>query len=295
MAPVLHPCERFELLWAAYHLLLVGVSACRLLTPLERRMLVVALGEGGVSLSASFPIPDADDTAVALLLLHQLGEPVDPGLLQRFAISSDSCFASFPHERHSSVGVNLHALHTIVAVPGYPNQLEMITQVLDYLGVQQINGLYWVDKWHISPYYATAHALCVMRDLPAAYAARSAPMLERSREWVRQTQNGDGSWGFYGQPTAEETAYGLLALASGSREVSTADRRRCAAALAYLEAEGVMNDQDGAYAFPPLWIDKCLYTPTLVVRAVIAAAGIAAAQLAESGTRNERDGVLVGA
>ena len=61
------------------------------------------------------------------------------------------------------------------------------------------------------------------------------------------------------------------------------------------EAEGVMNDQDGAYAFPPLWIDKCLYTPTLVVRAVIAAAGIAAALLAESGTRNERDGVLVGA
>jgi halimadienyl-diphosphate synthase len=289
MVPVLYPCERFELLWAAYHLSLVGVSACRLLTPVERRLLADALGEGGVSLSASFPIPDADDTAVALLLLHQLGEAVDPGVLQRFAISSDSCFASFPHERHSSVGVNLHALHTIVDVPGYPDRIGTITRVLDYLEAQQIHGLYWVDKWHISPYYATAHALCVMRGLPTEFVARMEPALDRSREWIRQTQNGDGSWGFYGQPTAEETAYGLLAVASGNNEVSTADRRRCAAAVAYLEAAGVMDDRDGLYDFPPLWIDKCLYTPTLVVRAVIAAAGIVAAQLAESDTWDECD------
>jgi hypothetical protein len=188
--------------------------------------------------------------------------------------------------------VNLHALHTIVDVPGYPDRLGAITRVLDYLEAQQIHGLYWVDKWHISPYYATAHALCVMRGLPAAIAARMEPVLDRSREWIRQTQNDDGSWGFYGQPTAEETAYGLLALTVGNREVSTADRRRCAAALAFLEAAGVLDDRDGVYDFPPLWIDKCLYTPTLVVRAVIAAAGIAAAQLAESGTWDEREEIL---
>ena len=40
-----------------------------------------------------------------------------------------------------------------------------------------------------------------------------------------QSQNADGSWGFYGQPTAEETAYGLLALAADNH-INTRDRMR---------------------------------------------------------------------
>jgi len=96
MAPVLHPCETFEALWAAYHLFLAGVPAHRLLTPVERAALGHALRTGGVSLAPSFPIPDADDTAVALVLLHDLGERVDPGVLQAFARTDDGCFAVFP-------------------------------------------------------------------------------------------------------------------------------------------------------------------------------------------------------
>jgi len=97
--PVLQPCELFELLWAAYHLHLAGVPATRLLSMTERRALQRALQAGGVSLSPSFPIPDADDTAVALLLLQHLGETVDPGILQAFATRNGD-FASFPYERH---------------------------------------------------------------------------------------------------------------------------------------------------------------------------------------------------
>ena len=88
--------------------------------------------------------------------------------------------------------------------------------------------------------------------------------MERSREWLRQSQNANGSWGFYGQPTAEETAYGLLALC-GSSAYDERDRARCAAAATYL--------RDTANTpMPALWIDKCLYTPPLVVRAAIEAA-----------------------
>src|SRR5206468_8411493 len=80
-APVLHPCETFELLWAAYHLYLGGAPSHSLLRTAERRQLLQALQHsGGVSLSPTFPIPDADDTAVALLLLHDLGERVDPSV-----------------------------------------------------------------------------------------------------------------------------------------------------------------------------------------------------------------------
>jgi halimadienyl-diphosphate synthase len=272
MAPVLHPCETFELLWAAYHFFLAGVPAARLLGPAERVGLRSALQAGGVSLSPTFPIPDADDTAVALLLLHDLGEPVDPDVLQAFALP-DGHFASFPHERHSSVGVNLHVLHALLHIPGYPDRTRTIDRLLNYLAGQQSHGLYWFDKWHISPYYATAHALCILAELPAELAARMEPLVERSREWLRQTQNSDGSWGFYGQPTAEETAYAVLALTAGDpAQVNQRDRQCCAAAACYLRALAETNTPGADQMVPPLWIDKCLYTPTLVVRAVIESA-----------------------
>jgi halimadienyl-diphosphate synthase len=164
--PVLHPCETFELLWTAYHLYLGGTKALWLLGSDDRATLRASLESGGVSLSPTFPTADADDTAVALLLLHDVGEDVDSGVLERFALP-DGHFASFPHERHSSVGVNVHVLHALLRVPGYPNTARAIRRLLDYLEGEQVHGLYWLDKWHISPYYATAHALHVLNALPA--------------------------------------------------------------------------------------------------------------------------------
>ena len=287
MAPVLHPCETFELLWSAYHLLLAGVPAQDLLSLPEIAFLRESLRQGGVSLSPSFPIPDADDTAVALLFLHELGEAVDLSILQPFERPEVGFFASFPYERHSSIGVNIHVLHTLLRVPGYPDAERVIDRLLAYIAEMQLDGLYWVDKWHISPYYATAHTLSVLSELPAHQGARIRPIVERSREWVRQTQNSDGSWGFYGQPTAEETAYAVLALTCGSDGAAITspargrlsgrefDRRRCDRAVEYLRAALHPEPGNEGAVCPPLWIDKCLYTPTLVVRAVIESALIA--------------------
>jgi halimadienyl-diphosphate synthase len=220
------------------------------------------LANGGVSLSPTFPIPDADDTAVALLLLHDLGDTVDPHVLRSFE-ANDGSFVSFPYERHSSVGVNLHVLHALLRVPGYPEAARRVERIVEYLADQH-SGLYWIDKWHISPLYATAHALLVLDELDADQARPISRQVQESREWLRQSQNTDGSWGFYGQSTAEETAYGLLALTAG-RSFDERDRPRCAAAAAYLTH--VEHDE-----YPPLWIDKCLYTPPLIVRAAIDAA-----------------------
>jgi halimadienyl-diphosphate synthase len=260
--PVLHPCETFELLWAAYHLFLAGVPAERLLTLDELAHLGASLATGGVSLSPTFPIPDADDTAVALLLLDDLGLHADPSVLTTFEDRSGT-FVSFPYERHSSVGVNVHVLHALAKVGGYPTSAERIRSIVEYLADEH-SGLYWIDKWHISPLYATSHALLVLEQLTPEQRRPVAHLMERSREWLRQSQNADGSWGFYGQPTAEETAYGLLAL-TATPTFDDRDRARCAAAAAYL------RETDGA-DMPALWIDKCLYLPPLVVRAAIKAA-----------------------
>lgn len=276
--PVLSPCEYFELLWAAYHFFLAGVPAAGLLSAEETAALRAALASGGISLSPSFPIPDADDTAVGLVLLHDLGLTVDPSVLQQFEHEA-GYFASFPYERHSSVGVNVHVLHALLRVPGYPGRERAIAGIVDYLA-RQHRGLFWVDKWHISPYYATAHALCALRELPDHLAAPVRPLAEQSLEWVRQTQNPDGSWGFYGRPTMEETAYGLLALASERpARLSARDRERCLAALRYLQARSERYQRAEEELLPALWVDKCLYTPTLVVQAAIAAARIAGQRL----------------
>jgi hypothetical protein len=124
----------------------------------------------------------------------------------------------------------------------------------------------------------------VLDELPEDEAARVRPVLARAREWLRQTQNDDGSWGFYGQPTIEETAYALLALAHGP--VSVADRQRCLAGLRFLRASLREPGESGAATdFPPLWIDKCLYTPTLVVRAVIEAAMLSCSRFTDAARR----------
>jgi len=167
-------------------------------------------------------------------------------------------------------------LHALLRVPGYPEQPRVVNHLVDYLMEQQIDQLYWLDKWHISPYYATAHVLLVLQELPPAQAARIQPRLEQAQEWLRQTQNADGSWGFYGAPTPEESAYALLALASGRSGQRTApDEQQCAAAIHYLNRATERALPGGNGQFPPLWIDKCLYTPTLVVQAVIEAARMA--------------------
>jgi halimadienyl-diphosphate synthase len=275
MASALHPCETFEVLWAAYHLYLAGVPARVLLDGAEQDALRCALANGGVGLSATFPIPDADDTAVALLLLADLGESVYPAVLQRFA-TPDGLFAAFPDERHGSVGVNVHVLHALARLPGYPDADQVILRLLEYLTAQQERAPYWLDKWHISPYYATAHAVLVLGDLPARYEPRARPLLASAREWLRQTQNPDGSWGFYGRATAEETAYAVLALArSAHGGQAGCDRQRCTDGVRYLAAATGGAGCDPEEVFPPLWIDKGLYHPTLVVRAVIAAAHVA--------------------
>ncbi len=268
--PVLYPCETYELLWSAYHLYLAGIPAEKLLTEQHIKLLHNSIENGGVSLSPSFPIPDADDTAVALILLQELGYDMDPKVLQYFE-SAEGHFASFQYERHSSVGVSLHVLHALLRVPGYPNLRKTIFRLLDYLASQQQDGLYWLDKWHISPFYATAHALCVLKELPEVYASRMTPLIEQSRQWLRWTQNPDGSWGYYSYSSIEETAYGLLALASGRiGPLSNEDIEACQKAVQYLRENAF--DENGNHRTElhyPLWIDKCLYTPSLVVQGVI--------------------------
>jgi halimadienyl-diphosphate synthase len=275
--PVLYPCETYELLWAAYHLFLAGEPVTALLRATERAALARDLAAGGVSLSPTFPIPDADDTAVALILLDQLGETVSAAVLERFALP-DGHFASFPLERHPSVGVNLHVLHALLRVPGYPDQARVVERLVDYIvGAQRDDG-YWLDKWHISLYYATAHALRVFAELPTSLTRRVERASWRARQWLWSSASGHGSWGFYGSETTEETALAILGLTASVADPGSIVRRIGGDAVRAIQvASDELHHENDAVA-PPLWIDKNLYTSRLVVRSIVESALLALRQ-----------------
>jgi halimadienyl-diphosphate synthase len=264
--PVLHPCETYDMLWSSYHGYLGGVPRHKLLSPMACAMLQHDLEvDLGISLSPSFPIPDADNTAIALLLLAAQNQPVSFAALDRFELPG--CFASFPYERNPSTGVNIHVLDTLKWMPPGPERDARMIKILTFLADTRVNRTYWVDKWHISPYYATTHALIAFEnlDLPAPYDSLVTELAGAAMEWIRYTQNADGSWGFYQRPTSEETAYVLLSASRWQQLGHTPDRSMIQRGAAYL-----LEHQDAAP--PPLWIDKCLYTPTNIVAAVMEAA-----------------------
>jgi halimadienyl-diphosphate synthase len=264
--PVLHPCETYDLLWSAYHRFLGGAPAQQLLSPTVCAGLQRGLAENlGISLSPSFPIPDADNTSIALLLLAAHNQPVSFAALDRF--ERPDCFASFPYERHPSTGVNIHVLDALKWMPPAPEREARMIKILTFLADTRINRTYWVDKWHISPYYATAHALIAFEnlDLPAPYDRLVAELAGTAIDWLRYTQNADGSWGFYQRPTSEETAYVLLSASRWQHLGHMPDSSMIQHGMTYL-----LEQRDAVP--PPLWIDKCLYTPTNIVTAVVEAA-----------------------
>jgi halimadienyl-diphosphate synthase len=137
--------------------------------------------------------------------------------------------------------------------------LVWMEKIINVMQRYDKDGYFWFDKWHTSPYYLTSIAV------RALYGIRNHLVRPRI-EWIRRTQQSDGGWGYYGQTTAEETAYCLSSLLFWDHNVERVDPVQLDAAAEYLTAH--LND---TYHLP-LWIAKSLYTPMNVVKAAILAA-----------------------
>jgi hypothetical protein len=215
-------------------------------------------GAGGVR-GAPGLAPDADDTAMAVHVAAALGAPRDPSPLHVFEMPSH--FACYLGEDTGSVSTNAHVLHAVTSYVNHrpasaPAHAATLAKVRAWLLDQQTQDGCWTDKWHSSPYYATAH--CV-----AAIAAhgRDQDALAAAARWTEQTQRNDGSWGHW-TATLEETAYAVqILIAAPSTNVEALNR-----AYTFLR-----EADDQQHRHPALWHDKTLYAPSAIIRAELIA------------------------
>jgi hypothetical protein len=265
--PVAAPLAVFERVWVLCAL--AGAGLVRRPYRGLVRSVHAAFGEYGVAGGPGLP-PDADDTATALSALARLGSPRSPEVLWHYQ-APDGHFTCFPDERTPSTSTNAHVLQSFgdclrFGQPCRSRYLDAMAGITGWLCERQETAGNWSDKWHASPYYATA---CSAVALAAYGGGLAAGALARAVDWLLDTQRPDGSWGRWAG-TYEETAYAVQVL-SRVRTAHTGEvtGRAVARGCARLR-------RDGGPPYPPLWHDKDLYTPTRIVRAE----GLAALRLA---------------
>jgi len=247
-----YPFEIFEKSWVMYHFITLGLPiedhSIKHVSDLKRAWTKV-----GTGISKSSPLPDSDDTAVVFKVLNHFGEKLSPKVFEEY--EGEKNFICFKYERDPSVSTNVHILDAIKSCIGTNSYERWIEKILNFLKQKRIHGQYWIDKWHVSPYYATCHAIVALCHLDYS-------MAERAVEWILNTQNPDGSWGYY-QETPEETAYALWVLLYWHENVEKLDEAVLLKGIRYL-VKNFRFDQH-----PELWIAKGLYCPLNVVRSAV--------------------------
>jgi halimadienyl-diphosphate synthase len=263
--PYTAPIDVFEIAWTLWNIALAGLhennhgvteSAKPHLDFLERHWSV-----NGIPAVSELSLPDGDTSAMVFNVLSIYGREVDIQGVNTF--EEEGHFRCFGFESNPSLSTNVHALHTLLQF-GLDYDHPKIEKLVHFLRQARTIDTFWYDKWHASPYYTTAHAIIALRDLDKEMARKAV-------QWITDTQNADGSWGYY-LPTAEETAYCLQALILWRRAGGKVPNKAIDTASLWLN-----DNREPPY--PPLWIGKCLYHPEHVLRSAI----LSALTLAEQG------------
>ncbi|TMD04783.1 MAG: hypothetical protein E6J01_12170 [Chloroflexi bacterium] len=252
--PDVAPFEVFERAWVLYNLARAGI----VVPDADRhiRYLASTLTDDGVGCSRTGLRPDADDTAMTLTVLQRYGQSPVAGPLRSF--EGIEYFHTFPLEREPSPTVNAHVLEALAACQPFPTRASMEQKVVRFLRDQRVDGAHWVDKWHSSPFYATARVVF-------ALTASAPDLCLPALKWLAETQRSDGSWGWFEQGTAEETAYAV----QGWLAVPPAQRQGLRVNLG--AAETFLAEAAGEPRIP-LWVGKGLYTPVHIVESAILSA-----------------------
>ena len=263
-----YPLETFERSWTLFLLQHGRPSLYQDLPELTQPLLDFlrsTMTAQGWTATHHAPNKESDTTSVCFVVLSQTGYQLDPQLLYRFEEADH--FRVYPYERNPSISANAHVLSALQWCP--PEEAApRIRKVIDFLARTRAPAGYWLDKWHVSPYYATTQVMLA--------ALRCAPeLVQPAIQWLLYTRDASGTWGYYA-PTAEETAYAVLALRSARDAGYEVPLEILRPAVAYLQT----HVGPALLDCPALWIHKTLYAPVQIVQAAILAALLSCADLA---------------
>ena len=247
--PNVSPFDIFEVAWSLWNLSLVpGMKTLTKLQPHIQFLSNAWEPRRGVAFSTAYSVKDSDDSVVTYNALLRFG--IEKDLASILAYEEKDHFRCFNLEVNPSISANIHILDALLQ-SGLTNKNSSVIKILGFLKKARGENPFWVDKWHASAYYPTAHAVI-------ACAGSVSYFAEESVQWLLRSQNADGSWGTY-LSTVEETAYAIQALWVWNEKVA-----RIPQGVLKNAARWLTDHMDKPY--PPLWIGKCLYSPQLVVR-----------------------------
>jgi squalene-hopene/tetraprenyl-beta-curcumene cyclase len=232
-------------------------------------------------------VPDADDTAGALIALHHLGhdderarEAAEDGVRWLLDLqNSDGGIPTFcrgwtnlPFDRS---GPDLTA-HALLAWRAWDGKLSLSSAVkvrnatakaLKYLEESEGLGGHWIPLWFgnqatlndENPTYGTSKVLLAIQ----------GPSRKRGIDWLLAAQNRDGGWGGAAEmeSTIEETALAITALAANSEKISDAIERGTNWLLQQIQNEDMPAAPIGFY-FARLWYFEKLYPLIFTVGAL---------------------------
>ena len=260
--PNVSPFDIFEVAWSLWNLSLIpNIKAVTTLKPHIQFLSNAWEPRRGVAFSTAYSVKDSDDSVVTYNALLRFG--IEKDLASILAYEEKEHFRCFDLEVNPSISANIHILDALLQ-SGLTDKNAAVIKILQFLKKARGDQPFWVDKWHSSAYYPTAHAVI-------ACAGRVNHLVEDSVQWLLESQNANGSWGTY-ISTVEETAYAIQALWTWNQKVA-----RIPKAVLKTGTRWLKENMDKPY--PPLWIGKCLYSPQLVVRS----AAISALALVETG------------
>ena len=258
--PNVAPFDVFEIAWTLWNLSLIPDLDYKVkLKPHLEFLSNAWQPKTGIGFAAGYSVRDSDDTGLVYETLLRYG--IEKDLASVLSYEEEDHFRCFDLEVNPSISANIHVLGALTQA-GLDSRNSSVQKTLNFLRQSKDKHLpFWADKWHSSPYYATAHAII-------ACAGIDNDLVAESVEWILNTQNKNGSWGTY-LPTVEETAYAIQALWVWDQKVASVSKVVFRNGARWLK-ENMEN------LYPPLWIGKCLYSPNLVIRsAVISALALA--------------------
>jgi squalene-hopene/tetraprenyl-beta-curcumene cyclase len=250
-------------------------------------------------------VPDADDTAGALLALHQLGEPdgetlESAGAGCRWLLDLQNrnggiptfCrgWGALPFDR-SAPELTAQALRAWAAwSPRFDSalgrRLRMSTgRALHFLAASQRPDGAWVPLWfgnedasgHENPVYGTGRVLIALNELMGSGQPVEPVIRQRAAEFLSRVQARDGTWGGDAgtRGSVEETAIGVAAL-HGVPERSAEYEKGLAALVELIERGADQTAAPIGLYFARLWYFERLYP-------LLFAAGALGRHLSEQG------------